>query len=98
MKKYTYQEQEYELIEDYKLGFDKNEVENKFTDYFLDFDYVVGDWSYGKLRLKGFCEKNNPNFKSINDIKNKDKYIKENCAYECRYFVLKKCSVNKNVK
>lgn len=47
-------ENKYEIIKEYKNGFDKEEFINKCTDYFYDFDYVVGDWAYDKLRLKGF--------------------------------------------
>ena len=49
----------FKLIKNYKEGFDKEEIENKMTDYFDDYDYIVGDWAYGKLRLKGFCKKEN---------------------------------------
>ena len=34
-----------------------------------DFDYIVGDWAYGKVRLKGFYEDDNKNVKSFNNIK-----------------------------
>ena len=37
------------------------------TDYFKDFDYIVGDYAYSKLRLKGFNSKTNSNFKEYND-------------------------------
>ena len=90
MKKYNFNEIEYELIENYKDGFDKETVESLATDYFNNYDYIVGDWSYGKLRLKGFCDKENKINNKINNINKLEKYIKENCAYECRYFVLKK--------
>lgn len=80
----------YELIENYKDGFDLDIVKEKYTDYFEDYDYVVGDWSYGKVRLKGFCDKTNKICNRTNDIKFKDDYIKNLCSYECRYFVLKK--------
>lgn len=80
----------YELIENYKDAFDKEDTESKFTDYFDSYDYVIGDYAYGKLRLKGFNDKSNPNFREINDIKNKENYIKKECAYDCKYFVLKK--------
>lgn len=82
--------QKYELLENYKEAFDLEEIEEKFTDYFDDYDYIVGDYAYSKLRLKGFNDKDNPNFREINDIKNKENYIKNECAYECKYFVLKK--------
>ena len=80
----------YELMENYKDGFEIDAVKEKFTDYFYDYDYILGDWSYGKLRLKGFCNRTNRKCNRINDIKYKDKYIKELCSYECRYFILKK--------
>ncbi len=95
MKKYTINNFIYQLIEDYDNGFDYNVVLEKMTDYFNDFDYIIGDWSYGKLRLKGFCDKDNKLYKSINDIKSKDKYIREMCAYNSKYFVLKKEKDNK---
>jgi len=92
MKKkiYTFNEQKYEVVENYKDAFDEEALKEKITDYFDDYDYIIGDWSYNKLRLKGFCDKKNSLYNKINDINSKDKYIKENCAYECRYFVIKK--------
>ena len=90
MKKYKINEIEYELTVNYKDGFDKEVTESLLTDYFVNYDYIDGDWSYGKLRLKGFCDKENKINNHINNIKNLDHYIKDNCAYECKYFVLKK--------
>ena len=90
MKRFIFNDNEYELIEEYKNGFIEDDVREKFTDYFDEFDYVVGDYSYNKLRLKGFCDKGNKRYNKINDFSGKDSYIKELCAYECRYFVLKK--------
>lgn len=91
-KKYKFNNSEYEIIKDYKEGFNREEVELKFTDYFDIYNYVVGDWAYGKLRLKGFYDKKNKNCKEINNIDNVDKYIIDNCAYDCRYFIIKKVS------
>ena len=81
----------YTLERNYKDGFDLTEVENKLTDYFDGYDYIFGNWSYGKLRLKGFMEEKKSN--KINNIKFIDDYIKKYCSYECKYFLLKK--VNK---
>ena len=82
----------YELIENYKDGFELEAVKEKYTDYFYDYDYILGDWSYGKLRLKGFCNRGSRKCNRINDFKYKDKYIRDLCSYECRYFILKKIS------
>ena len=83
----------YKIIKDYRNGFDKNEFISKCTDYFYEFDYVVGDWAYDKLRLKGFYEDNNSKSKEFNKIGNLDKYLKDNCAYDCKYFVAKKMNI-----
>lgn len=90
MKKIILENNKYELVENYKDGFNEEELKNKYTDYFDEYDYILGDWSYGKLRLKGFCERKNKNCKRINDIKFKDDYIKNLCSYECSYFLIKK--------
>ena len=93
MKKIKLEDKEYELIEEYKDGFDIEALKEKYTDYFYDYDYILGDWSYGKLRLKGFCDKNNKIYNKINDYENLEKYIKEECAYDCKYFVIKKIKI-----
>ena len=85
---------EYELVEDSRNGFDKDAVSERLTDYFEEFDYVVGDWSYGKLRLKGFNDKKNKKFNKINDINNLKDYIENYCAYGCKYFVIKRINVS----
>lgn len=80
----------YEVIKNYREGFDEEALNQRMTDYFMEYDFVFGDWAYGKLRLKGFYKKENKKVTKINNIENLDKYIKENCAYECRYFLLEK--------
>lgn len=91
MKKYKINDKEYELIENYKDGFDLEIITQRMTDFFDVYDYIVGDWAYGKLRLKGFCNKKNKVYKKINNFENIKDYIKNDCAYECKYFILKKC-------
>lgn len=83
-------EQKYELIENYKDAFVLEDIQNKYTDYFNSYDYILGDYAYGKLRLKGFNNAQNPNFNKINDFESIKNYIKNNCAYDCKYFILKK--------
>ncbi|MBE6161726.1 MAG: DUF1027 domain-containing protein [Firmicutes bacterium] len=80
----------YEVVTDYNDAIDEEEIKEKLTDYFDDFDYIVGDWAYSKLRLKGFYKEDNKKVSKINNIKDLDNYLKNNCAYGCRYFVLLK--------
>ncbi len=80
----------YRLVKVYKDGFNREDFLNRYTEYFDDFDYIFGDYSYDKLRLKGFCKKENTHYNSVNDINDLDNYIKNYCSYECRYFLLQK--------
>ena len=88
-------DRKYSLVKDFKNGYDESIVREKLNDFFYMYNYIVGDWSYGKLRLKGFCIKGNPNYRKTNDYSNVDTYIKENCANECRYFILENLDVTK---
>lgn len=90
MKKIKVDEIEYEIIEDNRNSFDLEEFKNRYTEYFHDFDYVVGDIAYNKLRLKGFYDDNNKNAKDINKISTVKEYIEKSCAYGCKYFIAKK--------
>ena len=90
MKNIVLEQQEYSVMKDYREGFDAEAVKERFTDYFKPFDYIVGDWSYGKVRLKGFYKTGHANAKKMNDIANVDSYIKQSCAFDCRYFILEK--------
>lgn len=90
MNMYEFNCANYELIKNYREAFDQLIVSEYITDYYKPFDYIVGDWSYGKLRLKGFYDSNASNVLPINDFKNIETYLKQNCAYGCRYFILKK--------
>ena len=87
---------EYELIKNYKDAFDKEEFLSKCTDYFYDYDYIVGDIAYGKLRLKGFYDEKSKKVKKINNFKNVEEYLINYCANDCKHYILKKIIKNKN--
>ena len=81
---------EYKLIKNYKDGFDEEMFKERYTSYFENYDYIVGDIAYSKLRLKGFNKKVNKNVNKFNNYSNVEKYIKGNCAFDCKYFILEK--------
>ena len=93
MKKIKINDIDYEVVKDVNDGIDKDVLAEKITDYFDDYTYIVGDWAYGKVRLKGFYDSDDKRCKKINDIATLDNYIETKCAYGCKWFVLKK--VNK---
>ena len=80
----------YKVIKDYGDTVSISNLSELVTDYYDNFDYIVGDWAYGKLRLKGFYNKNNKLVKKYNNIDNVDDYIENNCAYGCKHFILER--------
>lgn len=90
MKTITVENNNYELIKDYRDAFNLEDFTSKYTDYFYDYDYIVGDIAYNKLRLKGFYDKKNKKVKEINNYELLDNYLTNNCANDCKYFILKK--------
>ena len=90
MKKIVLEEIEYELVKNYKDAFNLEEVKELYTDYFKDYDYIVGDIAYNKLRLKGFYDAKNKKVKSFNNFKSVDVYLNEFCSYDCKHFIIKK--------
>ena len=89
-KKVVVNDIEYILIKNYRDAFNEEEFILKCTDYFYDYDYIVGDIAYSKLRLKGFYDSSNKKAKKINNYDNLDSYLKDNCAVDCRYFIVKR--------
>ena len=81
---------EYIVEKDNNKIIDIDLLEEMVTDYFNNYDYIFGDIAYDKLRLKGFYDSNNKLKNKINDIKLLDNYIKDYCAYGCKWFLIKK--------
>ena len=79
----------YELVSDDKC-FSLDVVKEYVTDYFNDFDYIFGDFSGDKIRLKGFYESSNENVKKYNDVKYLDFYKKNFCNIGAKTFLLRK--------
>lgn len=78
----------YLIVKDEEDSINLEEVKELLTDYFLEFDYILGDYSYSKLRLKGFYDKDNKNMKHYNNYNKINSYLKDYCAPGCRHFVL----------
>ena len=79
MKKIILNEKEYEVVENEKDCLNETELQEKTTEYFDDFDYIFGDYSYDKLRLKGYYDSKNKKAKTINDIKYLKEYKEKYC-------------------
>ena len=80
----------YEIIRNDNNCINKEELTEKITEYFDNFDYIFGDYSYEKVRLKGYNDSNNKKVTKINDIKYLDDYINNYCSYGAKVFLIKK--------
>ncbi|MGM9988664.1 MAG: YutD family protein [Bacillaceae bacterium] len=80
----------YEVIEERNNGFDEEAFKARYSDILNKYDYIVGDWSYDQLRLKGFYEDSNSRATFETKISSFEEYLYEFCSFGCRYFVLKK--------
>lgn len=90
MKKIEINKVNYEIVRNDNECLKRDELEERVTDYFDDYDYIFGDYAYDKVRLKGYYDSNNKKAKRINDIKYMDDYIKNYCSFGAKTFLLKK--------
>lgn len=80
----------YELIEEHRDGFDEEAFRARFSDVLVRYDYIVGDWGYNQLRLKGFYDDHNPKATFDTKISTLKEYLYEYCNFGCAYIVMKK--------
>ena len=80
----------FHLVYNYREGFDAEKLEQRFSDIFDKYDYIVGDWGFEQLRLKGFFSASRKKMQSENKIDRLEDYINEYCNYGCAYFVLRR--------
>ncbi|MBM7554886.1 YutD family protein [Thalassobacillus pellis] len=81
---------QYEIQENHKNGFDAEALEQRYSDILSKYDFIVGDWGYGQLRLRGFYHDHNPKSTFDTKISTLEDYLYEYCNFGCAYFILKK--------
>jgi uncharacterized protein YutD len=84
---------EFELLKNHKEAFILDDFNKRYLDVFDIYPYIVGDYSAGILRLKGFTKNGKTNgFRLIPD------YLMESTVLNCPYFILKNPHFNPNKK
>lgn len=89
----------YRLVKAYGCEFDEMAFRQKYTEVLDKYDYVVGDFSGGQLRLKGFYREGRKGISADMRMEAIPDYIAEYCAFGCPYYVIEKVVVRapKNV-
>jgi uncharacterized protein YutD len=88
------QGKKYEIIEDFKNGFQEEVFQERYSDILSKYDFIVGDWGYDQLRLKGFYDDRNPKAAYDTKISTMEDYLYEYCNFGCAYFVVKRIKGN----
>lgn len=78
----------YKIIENYRDGFDKEKLAERYSEVLKKYDYIVADWGYEQLRLKGFYNRNYSRSKIDQRIDYVEDYLLEYCNFGCSYFIL----------
>lgn len=86
----TVQNLSYEVVKDFRNGFNEEAFRGRYSDILTKYDFIVGDWGYGQLRLKGFFSDQNPKATYDTKISTINEYLYEYCNFGCAYFVVKK--------
>jgi len=78
----------FEIIKDDNKSFVIADFDKRFVDYLKKYEFLVGDYSQGILRLKGFQKK---------DAKFIPDYVNEYCALDHQYYVLRNPNFDSNL-
>lgn len=77
----------FEILKNEREAFDLTKFEERYLpEYFDKYVYLVGDLADDILRIKGFSLEP----KSQNYFHYIPEYITESCAYNCKYYILKR--------
>ncbi len=80
----------YSLLHENKSGWNPEAFRERYSEVLERFDYIVGDWGYSQLRLRGFYKDGHPRATKESVISSLVDYINEYCNFGCAYFVLAK--------
>lgn len=85
----------YDLVSNYRDGFEIEKLTERFSQILTKYDYIVGDWGYDQLRLRGFYKTENKKAYRSQCIDTLEDYLYEYCNFGCSYFVLHNLEIQK---
>ncbi len=83
-------EKQYKLVKNHRDAFQTERLGERFSDVLNRYDYIVGDWGYDQLRLKGFFHDENRKAPIEQRIGTLEDYLYEYCNFGCPYFVIER--------
>lgn len=80
----------YEIVQEHRTAWNLEMFRDRYSEVLDRYDYIVGDWGYNQLRLKGFFKENHPKSTRDTAMSSVMDYINEYCNFGCAYFILEK--------
>lgn len=83
-------DQEYVVAIDHQAGYDYDAFSARYQEYFEKFDFIVGDWAFQQLRLRGFYQLGTSKVPFDQRIDSLEDYLNEYCNFGSAYFLVGK--------
>lgn len=80
----------YQLVKDHKNAWNFEVFRERYSEVLDRYDYIVGDWGYNQLRLRGFFKETNNKGSKDASISHLHDYLNEYCNFGCAYFIVEK--------
>ncbi|MFF2094248.1 YutD-like domain-containing protein [Paenibacillus sp. NPDC058174] len=80
----------YELLHENRNGWNADAFKDRYSEVLERYDFIIGDWGYNQLRLKGFFRDNHMKATKDSAFSGMTDYINEYCNFGCAFFVLEK--------
>lgn len=78
----------YEVVTNFHDAFDVHKFSDRYSTVLSKYDFIVGDWGFDQLRLKGFYAADKQGAPVSQTVTAIQDYIYEYCNFGCAYFVL----------
>lgn len=80
----------FELVYEVRKGWQPEAMKERYSEVLDRYDYVVGDWGFHQLRLKGFYAPKHRMAIGMNRFETIEDYLYEFCTIGCSFFVLRR--------
>jgi uncharacterized protein YutD len=94
---FHFNDKTYQIVHEHKDAWNAEAFRERYSEVLDRYDYIVGDWGYSQLRLKGFYKDNSPKANRDTTIYSLQDYLNEYCNFGCAYFIIERVSSSNRV-
>ena len=80
----------FQMVHEHKDAWNPEAFRERYSEVLDRYDYIVGDWGYSQLRLKGFYKEGSARATRDTAIGSLQEYLQEYCNFGCAYFVIER--------